>query len=834
MSFIQPLAIQQSLRLFRHELRRGELTIIFLAIVLAVATVFSLTSFSAQIKTALVDESSSFIGADRVLQTSRVLPKEIIDYSQRLQLNMAQQVLMASMVFAHDEMQLVSLRAVSALYPLKGQLLIKQGENNIHALHAPPRGEVWLAKKLFQSLAVKLQDNIEIGDAYFTITGIIEQIPDASFSVFTSGPSVIINIADLEKTKLIQPASRVTYKYLFAGKPENIDKFEKWLTPQLNDTQRWYDIKSSQSQLASALNRAEKFLSLASLLGIILAAVAVAVAARRYGQRHQSSVAVFKAMGASRQYIKQVYLFHWFILVTLSLLTGLIIGYVIQLIGLWAMADYLSTSSQTFSFYSLFAAVFTGIICALAFAFEPLQTLIRTSPLKVIRENDSPINRYSLLKQIPALAALFILLWFFSQDLYTSMVLFFGGIVVITLLLLLARLAMLFSKQVGSQAGQALQLALANLRRRANENSVQLVSFTIAIKLLLLLLVIKSELINDWQAQLPDNTSNRFLINISPEQVNHLKHFIVENKLAASKAYPVVPGRLVAINEEKIQRKVTKENEDKSNQGRQGIGRELNLTWQKKLPIKNQIIAGEWWQENTDKFLVSVEEKLAKRLAIKIGDKLTFQLGADIFTVTVANLRKVNWQSLQPNFYMIFSPNVLAEFPATYIASLYIPAEKEQQFRLFLSQYPTITLLDVDAMLRQLRTVISQVSLAIEFILVLVVLAGSLVLVAQVQATMDERQRELAILRTLGAKGRLLRNSILYEFLALGALAGLLASLAMEVSLYFLQTQLFEMSPRFHGEFWLIAIASGSVFVGFMGMLSCWKLINKTALYHQI
>ena len=834
MLFIQPLAIQQSLRLFRHELRRGELTIIFLAIVLAVATVFSLTSFSAQIKTALVDESSSFIGADRVLQTSRVLPKEIIDYSQRLQLNMAQQVLMSSMVFAHDEMQLVSLRAVSALYPLKGQLLIKQGENKIHALHAPPRGEVWLAKKLFQSLAVKLQDNIEIGDAYFTITGIIEQIPDASFSVFTSGPSVIINIADLEKTKLIQPASRVTYKYLFAGKPENIDKFEKWLTPQLNDTQRWYDIKSSQSQLASALNRAEKFLSLASLLGIILAAVAVAVAARRYGQRHQSSVAVFKAMGASRQYIKQVYLFHWFILVTLSLLTGLIIGYVIQLIGLWAMADYLSTSSQTFSFYSLFAAVFTGIICALAFAFEPLQTLIRTSPLKVIRENDSAINRYSLLKQIPALVALFILLWFFSQDLYTSMVLFFGGVVVITLLLLLARLAMLFSKQVGSQAGQALQLALANLRRRANENSVQLVSFTIAIKLLLLLLVIKSELINDWQAQLPDNTANRFLINISPEQVNHLKRFIVENKLAASKAYPVVPGRLVAINEEKIQRKVTKENEEKSNQGRQGIGRELNLTWQIKLPAKNQIIAGEWWQENTDKFLVSVEEKLAKRLAIKIGDKLTFQLGADIFTVTVANLRKVNWQSLQPNFYMIFSPNVLAEFPATYIASLYIPAEKEQQFRLFLSQYPTITLLDVDAMLRQLRTVISQVSLAIEFILVLVVLAGSLVLVAQVQATMDERQRELAILRTLGAKGRLLRNSILYEFLALGALAGLLASLAMEVSLYFLQTQLFEMSPRFHGEFWLIAIVSGSAFVGFMGMLSCWKLINKTALYHQI
>jgi putative ABC transport system permease protein len=833
MAFFNLFAYRQSLRLFRHELRRGELTIIFLAITIAVATVFSLSSFSLQIKTALINQSNSFIGADRVLQTSRVLDDEIINQAKAHNLMIAQQVLMSSMIFVEEKMQLVSLRAVSALYPLKGELLIRDKTGKTQAMHSPKQGEIWLAQKLFSALNISFDDSVEIGESSFKVSGVITQIPDASFSVFTMSPSVIINSNDLAKTQLIQPASRVTYKYLFAGQANDILNFEQWLKPKLNDTQRWYDIKASQSQLANALMRAEKFLSLASLLGIILAAVAVAVAARRYGQRHQNSVAVFKAMGASQGYIKQVYLLHWFILVIVSLLVGLIAGFVIQSIGLWAMADYLPVKAQVISFYPINAAIFTGLVCSFAFAFDPLRRLLTTPALHVIRQHLSTEN-YSLFRQIPALSALLALLLFFSQSFTTSFILFFSGIIIIVILLSLAHFIMRLSKKVGSQAGQAWQLALANLRRRAAENSVQLVSFTVAIQLLLLLFVLKSELLNDWQAQLPDDTANRFLINISAQQVSSIENFIEQQQLTASKFYPVVLGRLVAINNEKVQQKVSKDRDDKTDQGRQGIGRELNLTWQQNLPEKNTLVAGQWWSNDNKKLLVSVELKLAERLAIKLGDKLTFQLGNDVFVVTVANFRKVNWQSLQPNFYMIFSPNVLSSFPATYISSIYVPQAKEAVFTKFLSQYPTISLLDVDAILSQLRTVIGQVAIAIEFILILVVISGSLVLIAQVQATMDERQRDLAILRTLGAKGRLLRNSVLYEFLALGALAGLLASIVMEIALYFIQTQLFEMSGRFHGEFWLIAIAAGSAFVGIMGLLSCWKIINKKALIRHV
>jgi len=403
-------------------------------------------------------------------------------------------------------------------------------------------------------------------------------------------------------------------------------------------------------------------------------------------------------------------------------------------------------------------------------------------------------------------------------------------------LLLLSLFLVNISRSIGSGAGQAWQLALANLKRRASENSIQLVSFTLAINLLLLLMVVRSDLISDWKKQLPDNSANKFLINITKPQVTAVNNFVVANNLHASALFPVVPGRLTAINNETLQRKedIDKQAKDKNSQETQqrvGIGRELNLTWLADIPNNSKILSGKWWSITDEDAQVSVEKNLAKRLSITVGDQLTFSLGSDTFLVKVTSIREVNWQSMQPNFYMIFNPNVLKSYPATFIASLYVPAENEQQFSTFLAQYPTITMLDVDAMLKQLTKVIKQVSLAIAFILVVVVLAGCLVLVAQVQATMEERQRDLAILRTLGARGQLLRNSVLYEFLALGILAGTLASMVMEILVYFLQTQFFNMSASFHFNFWLVAIVAGGLFVGALGMLSCWRLLTKSGLH---
>jgi putative ABC transport system permease protein len=355
------------------------------------------------------------------------------------------------------------------------------------------------------------------------------------------------------------------------------------------------------------------------------------------------------------------------------------------------------------------------------------------------------------------------------------------------------------------------------------------VSFTIAIKLLILIMVVRTDLINEWQAQLPKDTANRFLVNISEQQVEQVNAFTQSLDIPGSGLYPVVRGRLIAINQDSVTQEVTKE-KDEDREQRRGVGRELNLTWRSELPQSNEIIEGRWFAPNDSKPQVSVESGVAERLAINVGDTLSFQLGSENFTVDVTSIRKVDWQSLQPNFFMIFNDGVLSDFPATYISSHFVSAENDQAFNRFLADYPTISMIDVGAMINQLRSVIEQVSLAVEFILVLVVIAGSLVLVAQVQASMEEREREIAILRTLGAKGSLLRNSVLLEFVCLGVVAGLMAGIAMEIAVYFIQTQVFKMSASFHFEYWGLGVVAGATFVGAVGMLSCWRLLNMSSV----
>jgi len=859
MSTVIPNWAKQSLRLFMHELKRGELTIIALAIILGVASVFSLAGFSGQIKQALINESTSFIAADRILQSSRALTnsadksinlQSIAKQSEQLAISQAQQALMSSMAFAGDNMQLVELVAVSAGYPLRGELLISNDSqlSNTDAVSAPDAGTVYVEPKLLTLLDIGIGDTIDIGNISLTVASIAIQVPDASFSVFTSGVKVILNLADLEQTGLIQPGSRVTYKYLFAGDVNSLEALDDWIKPHINDAQRWYDIQSQQSPLANALNRAEKYLSLASLLGIILAAVAVAVASRRYAQKHESSVAVYKAMGASLIYISKLYVLHWFCLSVLSIAIGLLIGFTLAQIGLFAIQDYLPTyASQALNggssnanhnnvtliplgYFPLFMAVLTGLVCAIAFALTPLKQLIATSPLATLRGEQKPTQALPMLSRLaqalPPILALFLLLVLFSQSVVLSASLLLAGILVSALLLAIARVLVNLSRAVGTKSGAAWHLAMANLQRRAAANSIQLVSFTIAIKLLLMIVVIKSALLSEWQAQLPEKAPNLFLVNIANEHASEVEDFIQSNDLASSDLYAVIRGRLAAINDDKLTKKASKEDVDAQDNGRQGIGRELNLTWRELIPNENTITEGQWWQPESTSAQVSVEESLANRLQIKLGDQLTFQLGSDTITVPVTSIRSVNWQSLQPNFYMIFSPSVLSEFPASFIASVYAPKDKKQALNKFLLNYPTISLIDIDSMIEQLRKVIDQVSKAVEFILVLVVFAGCLVLVAQVQASMEEREREIAILRTIGAKGSLLRNSVLFEFVALGAIAGLMASMAMELSVFLLQHYIFDMQTSFHFEFWLLGICLGAAFVGVVGLLSCWRLLN--------
>jgi putative ABC transport system permease protein len=818
-----------ALRLFHHEVKRGELTIVFLAIVLSVTTVFTLTGFTDAIKQALTEQSSRFIAADNVLASPRPIAFDWQQQAKQFELKTAEQVLMTTMVFAQDQLLLAQLKAVSSEYPLRGELLSSDNESAqpIKA-HAPPSGEVWVEKALLTKLQIKVGDLLEIGQVQFKVSGVIAQIPDASFSVFTAGPTVILNLTDMAKTGLIQPASRVTFQYLFAGNTEALTAFGQWLKPQLNDTQNWYNVKSRQSPLAQAINRAEKYLKVASMLGIVLASIAIAVGARRYSQRHESTVAVLKAMGAAKSFIWRIYATHWLLLSTIAIITGLVLGWGLVVAGLTSMKAYIMPSTSPDYSAALVTAAATGFITSIAFASAPLLALIAKPALAVIRALPEQANQ-QWLHTLFSLSSVVLLLWWFSDSLQLTLIILLGCSVVIACILLIAWGLLLLTRQIGTGASSGFKLAVANVKRRAKSNAVQLISFTLAIQLLLVLVVLQQQLIDEWQQQLPDDAPNRYLVNIAQTEVDTIKRELNQAGVATSMLYPIVRARLQSINGESLQQQASKEDVSANDRGRVGIGRELNITTTTQLSIDNTVVAGKFWQQDKVSDEVSIEQRIAQRLGIQLNDVLTFMLGSQQFSVTVTSIRQVNWSSMKPNFYMIVSPDVLAKYPINYIAALHVNPEQVIALQQVLTEHPTVSMIDVDALIAQLRQVIDQVSLAIQFILMIVVLASVLVLIAQVQASMEERERELAILRTLGAKGKLLRQSVWFEFIVQGAVAGFIASGTMEIISYWLQTHLFNLSWHFHGQYWLVAIVSGALFVGSVGALACQRLLTLSS-----
>lgn len=829
-----------SWRLLRQELKRGELTIMAAAIVLAVTAVLSLSLFTERLQAGLVSRSAEFMAADRVLSSRQPIAEEWIAQAEQFELRTAQRVVFNSMAFAQGQLALVDIKAVSDGYPLRGELRVAQmpyGTEESAGAQLPQPGEAWAASALFQELGLQVGDTIEIGQSEFTVARVLTYEPDVGFSVFTDSPNVLIRYDELAQTGLIQPGSRVRYHVLYAGTEVQLNAYYDWLAPQLNsDIHSWRGIEDGDSPLARSLQRAERFMLLASLLGVVLAATAVAVAAQRYCQRNYDVVAIIKTLGAGRRQIQNIFVLHLLLLTLFSIAIGLGLGWFIQAQVIDWVAVQLGTSLPEASAKPYLLATSTGLISALMFTLYPLLRLIQIPPLRVLNRQLAGTARWRWLHWLLSAGAIYALLLLYSQHVLLSSALFVGGALAAVVLLIISQCFIRVSRQAGMQAGSSWRLAMAGLQRRAQANRIQMLSFSTAIMLLLLVLALRHELLADWQRQLPADAPNYFVVNIAPQDVERLQQEFAARDISTADLYPVVPGRMTAVNGIPVRDEVTKEaagdeadTATNNSEQREGFGRELSLTWRDSLPPNNQLLTGQWWQPDSTEGQVSVEADVAKRMRLQVGDMLEFNIGGHVFEVPITSIREVNWGTLQPNFFMIFNTAVLAEFPATFITSFNLPEpRKSELFELF-KPFPQVSLIDLDALIGQLREVIDQVSLAIGFVLVLVLMAGILVLLAQVQASLDERQQELVILRTLGASSKLLNRSITYEFMILGALSGIIAALAMELVLWILQVQVFAMSASMHWRFWLIGPLSGAVVVAVLGRLACFGLVRQNA-----
>ncbi|WP_351074797.1 FtsX-like permease family protein [Shewanella sp. CAL98-MNA-CIBAN-0140] len=812
-------------RLFKRELAQGQLMLIVLAITLAVLSVTGLARVSERLQVAINGEAANFIAADRIIDSPVELDPQLLTLADKIGLAHVTNMQFNSMVYSGDKFQLVTVKAVGDGYPLKGDIELSNGITRA----LPQTGQAWYENRLGGLLG--FPQTIELGNSELSLTEEISRLPDAGFNPFASSPVLLIRLDDVAATGIIQPGSRVTYLYQFTGNAEQLVAFEQQAKPLLNNSQRWVDVQSGDSPIASAVQRAERFLLLASLLGIALACAAIGIAAQRYCQRHYDVVAMLKTFGASGQQIRVLFGLHLSLVTLLGIVLGLLGGVLLDL-GITAFLPAEIAAYSPPYFRPILLGVSTGLISAFMFSAYPLMRLLAIPPLRVLQRQLEGLQLGMWLHLLLSLAAMALLGYLYSRSLALTMTVVLAVMLLGVLLSVLGFVMIRFGHGIGMKTTNPFQLALAGLRRRARQNAVQLVGFSSALVLLLTILALRQDLLNEWQKQLPENAPNYFLVNIAPEDAKPLDDFLTLNHIKATDIYPVVRGRLTHINDEEL---ISGKQAENGVEGRVGISRELNLTYRETLPPNNTLLEGAFNLAGDD---VSVESGVADRLGIVMGDTLTYLIDNQSFSVKVASIRQVHWETLQPNFFMIFTPEALAPFAYTSMASFHLNDAQlaadgsllsaNQVVLQLIQQFPTVSIIDVGAIVRQLRQIIEQVSLSLSLVLVLVLLASALVLVAQTEAGMATRQRELAVLRTFGASGWLLRASTGFEFAILGAIAGLLAVIVAEFALFMLKTQVFDLVVYMHWPWWVLAPVAGAAIVSILGIWRCRQLLNMS------
>lgn len=821
-----------ALRLLWRDWRSGELTLLLASLIIAVSTVTTITLFVDRLNQALLQESATFLAADRVIASSDPVDPQFYAEASRRNIASASTIQFLSMVFSADRAQFSSVKAVSDAYPLRGRLIAsdKPFVDGYVAEQGPPPGEIWLESRLAPSLGVDIGDLVDIGAASFRVGRILIKEPDRGGGFTDTGPRVMMNIADVPATEVVQPASRVSYRALFAGEPETLASFERWATERLGDNARMFGVKEGAEGIGNALDRAERFLLLGGLLGVVLAGVAIALSAQRYSLRHYDHVAVLKTLGATPNAIDGMFTVIFVTLGMVATLIGSVIGFLVQ-IGIVSILDpYIPIELPNPGLRPIWLGLVTGFVCLLAYALPPLLRLRATEPIRVIRrdlENPSATDR---LTYGAAIAGTIGLMWWYSEDLYLTALIFSGAAAATAILWTVAWLLLRSGRVLGMQAGSAWRLALAGMQRRGQENTLQILVFGLAIMLLLILFLVRTALIDEWSAQIPEDAPNHFAINISPEDVDPIRTLFEEHDISAQPLFSMIRGRISTINGESARERSQNLRDQESfgeddDAPRASSGR--NLTWAEELPDDNRIIAGDWWPaEYAGPPLVSLEADFARRNRLGVGDELIFTIQGQELTTEVSSIRTVAWDNMQPNFYIIFSPGSLDNFPSTYMTSFNLPAEDKLFLNELLRKYPTMTVLEVDALIEQIKTIIAQVTMAIELVLVLILVSGGLVLLASIQASMDERFKQHAILRTLGASQNLVMGSLVIEFCALGLFAGVLATFGSEITVFALETEIFELDYNVNPQLWVLGPVVGMILIGIIGTIATLRVVK--------
>ncbi len=826
----------QALRMLWRTWRGGQLGLILFSLVLAVVVVSSIAMLAERVENALVNESSSLLAADLTVRSDRKIPDEWVEKAQQTKLQTAQMLLFSSMVYHGDDLHLASVKAVQTAYPLRGQLILSKTafastpRNTVTVQHGPKPGEVWADARLLPLLNIQIGGVIELGNTQLKVTQILVEEPDRGSAFGMLGARVLMHWDDITAAGVVQPGSRVDYRLLVAGEADALNTFQAWLSPQLIAGQRITTPDRAEARVANTIARARSFLLLAGSIGVVLAGIALGLASRHFANQQVLQVALLKSWGLAANQIRQLYWQQSLILGLVGSLIGVVVGYGMHELLIQTIREWLPITLPAAGWQGCLLGLATGIFCLLGFVLPALWHLPAQSPMAVLRQ-DVVAKPTSLLARlsIGVIAIVLLMLWYSGSVVLTLSLL--AGFVLLALFAAGFGYALLrFAKQYGANLGSAWRLALANLWRRRLHSLIQMIGFSGAMALLMIMALTRTSLLDEWKVQLAEDAPNHFLVNVAPYELEGVKAMIAQRELGGSDWYSIVRGRLVAVNRQAYNDnpdsidakapKHTKSIDARQNRGG-SIRRELNLSWTESIPDGNVVVEGHWWPDaKVDKGFVpvSVEHELAQREGFKLGDHLEFNIGGLPLKVQIVNTRSLKWDSMRPNFFFLFPEGNLEQFPRMYMTSLYIPQQHKPLVSDLLQAYPTVLIIELDKILKQIKTIVSQVTRGLEVMTLMILACGILVMFAAVNLSMRERLTESAVLRTLGSPSKQILGIQLIEFAMLGLIAGLLAVIGAELAVALLQHFVFSLTPSLHPWLWLLGPVGGMLLVGALGV----------------
>jgi putative ABC transport system permease protein len=818
-------ALGLAFRTLLRDWKSGELGVLLLAITVAVAALTGVGFLVDRISIAVDNQAGEVLAADLVLESARPIDDKAVEEASRRGLVSARKTGLLSVVFNGDISQLSALRAVSAGYPLRGKVMVSSepfGPPQV-ATGIPGPGEVWPESRLAAAIGATVGSELSIGASRFRVSRILISRPDQGATFVELAPSLLMNDVDIEATQLIQPGSRLTRSRLFAGPRAEIESFAEWLKANKQETERLLDVEDSAPQIKSAIDRSARFLSLASLVAVLLCAIAVAMAARRYVQRHLDSVALMKTLGATRGFTLTVSLAQLLMVGLLAAALGSLLGFGAQAWLVVALQGLLKGDLPPPGFAPLVVGLLTAVAVLGGFALPLLLQLSRTPALRVLRRDVGPPPLLVILAFGPAVFAIAFLIYWVLRDV-TAFLVFVAGLAVFVVVVagcgwLLVRL----TKFLRGGVGVSWRYGLANLGRRRTESVVQLTAFAHGIMMLLLLAVVRDDLLRDWRRSLPADTPNFFFINIPPAEHRNFATFLQERGAERARALPMVRARMTHINDRSVE-----DIQFATPRGREFATRDQNITWSDTLARDNEITAGSWFTaQDTGKPLVSVSTEYMEELNLKLGDKLQFDVAGETYTASVSSVRKVKWDSFQPNFFLMFAPGLLEGSQGTWMTAAHLDATNPKTIADLVRRFPSVSVFNVDDLLAQVRSVIDKAVAAVQSVFLFTLMAGLVVLIAAVQASREERRYESAMLRTLGASRDTVLKGLLAEFAALGVLSGVLAAAGASIAGVYIANRMLQIPYTPDPWVWIYGLAGGGILVCFAGWLATRSVVNQ-------